>query len=81
MDVEVLYFASLAERSGRRTETVSVEPQATVETLWRVLEARHAALAGLPYRPLAACDREWAAWDAPLAGVREVAFVPPVSGG
>jgi molybdopterin converting factor small subunit len=30
---------------------------------------------------MAACDREYATWDRPLAGVREVAFLPPVSGG
>jgi len=81
VDVHVLYFASLVERSGRRAELVEVDPAATVETLWRALESRHPALAGLPYRPLAACDQVWADWDAPLASVREVAFVPPVSGG
>ena len=77
----MLYFASLAERSGRRRETVPIDDAATVESLWRVLAERHAALAALPFRPLAACDCAWVAWDAPLAGVREVAFVPPVSGG
>jgi sulfur-carrier protein len=81
VEIEVLYFASLAERSGRRSEIVSIDAAATVASLWRALEERHASLAALPFRPLAACDRAWVAWDAPLAGVREVAFVPPVSGG
>jgi len=81
VEIEVLYFASLAERTGRRSETVSIDAEATVESLWSALEGRHRALAALSFRPLAACDRAWAAWDAPLAGVREVAFVPPVSGG
>jgi molybdopterin synthase sulfur carrier subunit len=81
VEIEVLYFASLAERSGRRSETVSIDAEATVASLWRALEERHATLAALRFRPLAACDRAWVAWDAPLAGVREVAFVPPVSGG
>jgi len=81
VDVHVLFFASLAERAGLRSEVVAVDAAATVETLWRELESRHPALVGLPYRPLAACDQVWTAWDATLARVREVAFVPPVSGG
>lgn len=81
MEIHVLYFAALAERTGCRSEVVEVGPQATVAVLWSLLESRHPALVGLPYRPAAACDRTWTDWDASLDGVREVAFVPPVSGG
>jgi molybdopterin converting factor small subunit len=81
VSVEVLYFASLADRTGVRRETVDVIPGDDVATLWGRLCARHAGLADLGYRPMVACDREYVAWDRDLGGVGEVAFLPPVSGG
>jgi molybdopterin converting factor small subunit len=45
------------------------------------LVARHPALDAIGYRPLVACDLEYSSWDRALDGVREVAFLPPVSGG
>lgn len=81
MTVEVRYFASLAESTGCSRETVDVDDQADVESLWRALVKRHPSLSGVGFRPLVACDRTYSAWDHSLAGVREVAFLPPVSGG
>jgi molybdopterin synthase catalytic subunit len=78
--VEVLLFASLAERAGTRHLTVRTEPGWDVAALWSHLLAEHPGLAAHP-RPLAACDRVYARWDRALEGVREVAFLPPVSGG
>jgi molybdopterin synthase sulfur carrier subunit len=81
VSVDVLYFASLVERVGTRHETVEAAAGADVEALWRVLCERHAGLRALSTRPMVACDGEYADWDRPLDGVREVAFLPPVSGG
>jgi len=81
MRIEVRYFASLVQRTGRGTETVELESGADVTALWRDLVARHPGLGDLPYRPLVACDLDFASWDRPLDDVREVAFLPPVSGG
>ncbi len=81
MNVEVRYFASLVDRSGCSTERVVLEPTADVARLWRRLVELHPALGEIGYRPLVACDREYAPWERPLAGVREVAFLPPFSGG
>ena len=81
MQLEIRYFASLVDRTGRATDTVEVEPTDDVATLWRRLSERHPALAEMNYRPMVACDMVYADWDAPLDGVREVAFLPPVSGG
>ncbi len=80
MQVEILYFASLRERVGTGQETLELDPDLDLDGLWALLVRRHPALSGFP-RPLAACDREYASWDRTLAGVREVAFLPPVSGG
>jgi len=81
MTVRVLYFASLRERTGAAGETVEVEETADVAALWETLQIRHPRLREVVIRPLAACDMTYAAWDRPLRGVAEVAFLPPVSGG
>jgi molybdopterin synthase sulfur carrier subunit len=81
MLVEVRFFASLSDRTGRTREQVEIEPSADVATLWSLLVERHPSLAGLPYRPLVACDLAYSEWTQRLKGVREVAFLPPVSGG
>jgi len=80
--VEVRYFASLADRAGCRTESVELCDSVTdVSELWRVLIERHPSFGEIGFRPLVACDRVYSAWNRDLDGVREVAFLPPVSGG
>jgi len=79
--VEVRFFASLAERAGATTLSLELEPGATPTTLWERLRELRPGLAAVSFRPLVACDLEYAEWDRDLAGVREVAFLPPVSGG
>jgi molybdopterin converting factor small subunit len=79
--IRVRYFASLADRTGCATEDVDVEPGANVAALWERLIERHQSLGELAFRPLVACDLSYAGWDQTLAGVEEVAFLPPVSGG
>ena len=81
MYVEVRYFASLVGRTGCSSERVEFDEVMDVARLWELLVVRHPELSGLGFRPLAACDRAWVGWDTPLDGVREVAFLPPVSGG
>jgi len=81
MTLRVLYFASLKDRAGLSEETVDVSPSTDVTGLWSRLTERHPGLAGTPVRPMVACDMVYSAWDRPLDGVTEVAFLPPVSGG
>jgi molybdopterin converting factor small subunit len=76
----VRFFASLAERAGRAEETLEVDPAWDLHELWRQLMRRHPAL-GEAVRPLVACDRVRSSWERSLAGVSEVAFLPPYSGG
>jgi len=52
-----------------------------VTVLWSALIERYPGLKSTGFLPLVACDMEYATWDANLDGVREVAFLPPVSGG
>jgi molybdopterin converting factor subunit 1 len=79
--VRVLYFASLKDRAGASEETIEIPDTSDVAALWSTAQERHPRLREVTTRPLAACDMTYAAWDRPLSGVVEVAFLPPVSGG
>ena len=81
--MDVLYFAWVRERIGLPKETVET-PAVTVAELIEELKAREeryaAAFADLSALRVA-LDQELAEFDAPLEGVREVAFFPPMTGG
>jgi molybdopterin synthase sulfur carrier subunit len=81
--MDVLYFAWVRERIGIPKETVETDA-ATVADLVEELRAREDRYA-VAFQDLAALrvaiDQELADFDAPLAGVREVAFFPPMTGG
>jgi sulfur-carrier protein len=81
--IDVLYFAWVRERIGLGREQVTTDAptvMALVEEL-RAREDRYAA-AFADLRALrVAVDQDLADFDAPLAGVREVAFFPPMTGG
>ena len=83
MTVDVVYFAWVRERIGIPRETV-VTHAATVGALVEELIAREeryaAAFADLS-AIRCAVDQELTGFDAPLDGVREVAFFPPMTGG
>ncbi|RBI86728.1 molybdopterin converting factor subunit 1 [Rhodosalinus halophilus] len=81
--MDVLYFAWVRERIGLPKERVETEA-ATVADLVEELRAREERYA-MAFADLSALrvavDQELADFDAPLAGVREVAFFPPMTGG
>ena len=81
--IEVIYFAWLRERIGVPRESLKTEAL-TVADLVAELSAREERYA-LAFGDLAsvrvALDQELADFAAPLAGVREVAFFPPMTGG
>lgn len=81
--IEVLYFAWVRERIGLARERVETSAP-TVAALVEELKAREDRYA-LAFSDLAslrvALDQDLSSFDAPLAGVREVAFFPPMTGG
>lgn len=81
--IDVLYFAWVRERIGLPRERVETSAE-TVRELVAELRAREerydAAFADISALRVA-LDQELADFDAPLAGVREVAFFPPMTGG
>lgn len=81
--MRVMYFAWLRERIGagsEELETAAPTVAALVEEL-RGREPRYAAAFEDVSALRVALDQEEADFDAPLAGVREIAFFPPVTGG
>jgi molybdopterin synthase sulfur carrier subunit len=83
MTLEILYFAWLRERIGLPRETITTEA-ATVTDLvdeLRLREERYALAFSDLSAVRVALDQDLAEFDAPLAGVREVAFFPPMTGG
>ena len=83
MTLDVLYFAWVRERIGLPKERVDTQA-ATVMDLVEELRAREdryaTAFSDLSALRVAA-DQELTEFDAPLEGVREVAFFPPMTGG
>ncbi|MBT0958004.1 molybdopterin converting factor subunit 1 [Alphaproteobacteria bacterium KMM 3653] len=81
--MDVLYFAWVRERIGLPKERVETSA-ATVAELVAELTAREERYA-LAFADLSALrvavDQELADFEAPLAGVKEVAFFPPMTGG
>jgi molybdopterin synthase sulfur carrier subunit len=83
--VKVLYFAWVRERVGKTEEVV--EPPANVRTVgdlaaWLATRGEEYAYAfENPKVVRAAIDRAHVKPDAAIAGAREIAFFPPMTGG
>ena len=83
--MRVLYFAWVKEKAGIACE--EIEPPrgvATVAELIAWLKSRGPEFANAFERVeviRAAIDRTHVRHDAPIAGAREIAFFPPVTGG
>jgi molybdopterin synthase sulfur carrier subunit len=81
--IDVLYFAWVRERIGlprERLETTAPTVRALIAELVAREERYEAAFADLTSLRVA-LDQDLSDFDAPLAGVREVAFFPPMTGG
>jgi len=83
MTLDVLYFAWLRERVGLPSESVETEAATVAELVdeLRLREPRYAAAFADMAAVRVAVDQELRDLGAPLAGAREVAFFPPMTGG
>jgi molybdopterin synthase sulfur carrier subunit len=81
--LDVLYFAWVRERIGLPRERVTTDAATVADlvTELRAREARYEAALADTAALRVAVDQVLADFDAPLAGVREVAFFPPMTGG
>ena len=83
MTLDILYFAWVRERIGLPRETLETQA-ATVADLVAELSARedrYAAAFADTSALRVAIDQTLTDFDASLAGAREVAFFPPMTGG
>lgn len=83
--MKILYFAWVRQRVGVAEETLALPDQVTtVANLIDWLKSRDETYANAfaDLRVIrAAVNQQLVPLDAPLAGAREVAFFPPVTGG
>lgn len=81
--MQVLYFAWVRERVGvpREQLETSAETVADLVAELQKKEARYELAFSDMSAIRVALDQELVGLDAPLAGVREVAFFPPMTGG
>lgn len=83
--MDILYFAWVREKIGRESESLTPPPYVeTVSDLLDWLQARspaHAAALSDRANIRTALDQHFANPDAPIAGAKEIAIFPPVTGG
>ena len=81
--IDVLYFAWVRERIGIPREKIDTQAATVTELVAELVarEPRYAAAFGDLRALRVALDQKLSDFDAPLAGVREVAFFPPMTGG
>lgn len=81
--MQVMYFAWVRERIGLPREEVETSAKTVADLVEELCgrEARYEAAFADTTALRVALDQELAEFDAPLAGVREVAFFPPMTGG
>jgi molybdopterin synthase sulfur carrier subunit len=85
MTVKLMYFAWVREKAGRAEEIVELPSQTeTVADVITWLKTRGPEFAAAFERETvirAAIDQTHVKHTAPVAGAREIAFFPPVTGG
>lgn len=81
--MRVIYFAAVRERIGLPQEEVTTEAATVTDLITELCarDPRYAAAFADRQALRVALDQELASFDAPLAGVQEVAFFPPMTGG
>jgi molybdopterin synthase sulfur carrier subunit len=81
--MDVLYFAWVRERIGLPREAIKTEAATVMDLVeeLRAREDRYAVAFGDISALRVAVDQQLVDFDAPLSGVREVAFFPPMTGG
>lgn len=81
MRVRVLFFGVLKEIIGCSEESLDIEPDSTIATLFQTYSQRFETLRDKRPSILFARNREFATPGTALAENDEIAFLPPVSGG
>ncbi len=83
MMIDVLYFAWVRERIGLPRERLTTDAATVADLVAELIqrEDRYAAAFADVTALRVAVDQVLTGFDTPLAGAREVAFFPPMTGG
>jgi sulfur-carrier protein len=81
MSIKILFFASLAEITGKREMNVDRASFSTIGSVFDKLVQDYPSLGNYRSSALFALNSEFARSDAPIKDGDELAFFPPVSGG
>lgn len=81
--MDVMYFAWVRERIGLPRESIETDAETVNDLVAELIgrEERYAAAFADTTALRVAVDQVLTDFDAPLAGAREVAFFPPMTGG
>lgn len=81
MEIQVLFFAGIAETVGKRQIVLTVEKGITVAQLIEALCERFPDAASLIRRSVVSLNQEYASPEQTIQPEDEIALIPPVSGG
>lgn len=81
MKIQVLYFASLAEKIGMQQQGLELQPNATVADAIEQLTVQHPSLESLKEGIATAVNMKYVDLEKVLTEGDELALIPPVSGG
>ncbi len=77
MAIKILFFASLADKIGKRETSIASEGINTARDVWNKCTND----IKIPGNALVAINQKYADFDATVSEGDEVAFFPPVTGG
>jgi molybdopterin converting factor subunit 1 len=81
MSIRVLFFATIADVTGKRELKLDASAHANVDSIYTRLAREFPGLEARRASVLCAVNSEFARPDSPVHDGDEVAFFPPVSGG
>lgn len=80
IQITVNYFASMAETTGKDTETISIANGLTAQQVFSILKQQY-DFASISGRIRVAINHHFSDWDTLLKDGDTLAFIQPVAGG
>ena len=80
MNITVLYFASIREKLGKRSEDITVQEGDSLKEVMEILTIRYEFIAEMDKSLMVAVNRAYCDRDFILSDGDEIALIPPGSG-